>query len=333
MANRWVRRATAAAGAVGLALVFGGGTSWAATSSKALALTDVPTVTWQGNGAHDGICENIGPSDDLNPPLGKQGWLFILTSPSGSSWTLTVTFNPPNTPVDVVGVKKGGGSIHFAVYADLGAKLVSASATNGTDKSVLTVSHCESGGTPGTPPPPPVTPHSSITSTVHNADHTVVDDSSKPATAPASVHDTVTVTVTDLKFWSGTITVRFFHNNDCKGDQSASATKDIDQDTSMPVEDLLPESGLAAGEYSYRESFVDTNNDALNVTGACEPFKVVEAPTPTPTTPTTTLATTGAPVGSIALAGTILLAGGVGLVAFVLVARRRRSQADSTTQL
>jgi hypothetical protein len=100
------------------------------------------TIVWTGNGTSNGVCSNIGDFDDLDPEPGEQGWLFILTSPDPGPWTLTATFNPGGVVMES-GVQQGNGSIHFVVYSPAGATLQSASATNGSEMSVLTVSHCE----------------------------------------------------------------------------------------------------------------------------------------------------------------------------------------------
>jgi LPXTG-motif cell wall-anchored protein len=334
MANRWLKRASAAAAAVGLALVFGGGTAWANGG--------IP-VSWTGNGTtvdpttHEGTCDHVGTSDDLTPGPNQQGWLFILTSPFDSSGSsLSFTFDPANVPPDsvspVTGVQMGGGSYHFAVYATLGAKLVSATATNGTANSKLVVSHCTDGSNSEVPPPPP-TPHYTVTSEVQLANNTVIDDGSHPGTAPADVHDSVTVTQTGADVWSGTITETFYDSNNCDTKIIDSATVDIDQTTTMPV-NILPETGLAAGEYSYQASFTD--NGGVNVIGACEPFKIVAPPTTTPpattppaTTPPTTTTTPGLPVTGSSLTG--ILVAGVALIAAggatLFFMRRRRTTA------
>jgi hypothetical protein len=142
---------------------------------------DAPvTVVWTGNGTTNGQC------DDNSATAGQQqDWLFILTSPTGSSWTLTATFQNSGTQV-VDGTQQGDGSIHFDVITSLNDTLLSASATNGTANSVLTVSHC-TGVTSGTttttttttttpkkPPPPPPTTTSPTTAP------------SSPTTAPTT---------------------------------------------------------------------------------------------------------------------------------------------------
>ncbi len=103
------------------------------------------TVTWKGNGTTGGFCSSFENDPDLNPASGKQGWLFILTSPYTSGpYNLTYSFsdgtNNINTPPVV---QKIVGSVHIIVYTAIDAKLLSASVTNGTSNSILTVSHCE----------------------------------------------------------------------------------------------------------------------------------------------------------------------------------------------
>jgi LPXTG-motif cell wall-anchored protein len=236
----------------------------------------------------------------------------------------------------------GSGSYHFAVYAPLGAKLVSASATNGDgDKHpVLTVSHCTAGTPVGTPPTPP-SPKSSITSDVRLANNTVIDDGSHPGTAPADVHDVVTLTVTGLDFWSGTINETFYHTNNCDSAIIDSVMVDVDQSTTMPI-DILPETNLPAGEYSYQAMFVDKNNDVISTDGVCEPFKIVAASTTTPptSTPATTpgtpstshsspggsLPVTGVALTGIIIAGVALVGGGAALI----YTRRRMDRSTGT---
>ena len=310
--------ALATVGAVALAL---------ATPTAAYA--DATVVTWTGNGTTNGECNNVGPANDLNPGPGQEGWLFILTSPFDSSGSdLTFTFSAPGavSTSPVAGLHKGGGggTYHYAVYTLAGAKLLTASATNGTGNSVLTVSHCEMGGPNGE------TPGSAITSEVHNAAHTVISNGS-PGIAPANAHDQITLTVTGLDHWSGTLTEKFYTTNDCNSDHVGGTFTDTwDETTTMPVDNVLPEGPLPAGEYSYRESFHFTtpDNQELDVTGACQPFKVVDGPTRTPS-PSPSLPKTGDSVAGVALTGVILLALGAGMIAFVFVARRRRGATES----
>ena len=89
-----------------------------------------------------------------------------------------------------------------------------------------------------------------------------------------------------------------------------------------------PEGPLAAGEYSYRESFhfVNPDNQELDVTGACEPFKIVDPVTPSPSP---SLPKTGDAVGGVFVTGAVLLVAGAGLIALLFITRRRRSAAES----
>ncbi len=112
---------------------------------RATAADDTPvTVVWTGNGTTNGVCGSFEADADLNPGTGQQGWLFILTSPATGPWNLSTTFSD-GAQGPIAGVQQGSGSIHFVVYTTAGATLMSASATNGTANSVLTVSHCELG--------------------------------------------------------------------------------------------------------------------------------------------------------------------------------------------
>jgi hypothetical protein len=343
MANRWLKRASAAAAAAGLALVFGGGTAWAANSRTVTsALSD---VQWGGNGTTNGVCDQIGPSDDLNPPAGDQGWLFILTQPVDSSGSvLTYDFaDPPNADitgtVNGVHMGKGKGSYHFAVYVPVGATLVSASATNGTGN--LVVSHCTVGPPPGSTPPPPPPVTFDVNSDVLLADNTTVVDNAHPATAPADVHDSVTVTVTGPAKWSGVLTETLYNSGNCDSDVNiGEATVDVDQSTKSPIS-VLEEKNLAAGDYSYQAMFTldegigDNNLPKTEDKSVCEPFKVVDGPSPSPspsttttppttTTSTHTLPTTGAPLTGILVAAVVLIAAGGGTL---FLMRRRRTAA------
>jgi hypothetical protein len=106
-------------------------------------------VVWTGNGTNNGFCSDV--SQDPSVPPGMQQWLFILTSPGSGPWTLTANFQNSGQKT-ASGVQQGNGSVHFTVLTSAGDQLLSASATNGTASSVLTVSHCEVG-----PPPPSTT--------------------------------------------------------------------------------------------------------------------------------------------------------------------------------
>src|SRR6266545_2526074 len=138
------------------------------TDGAPVTSTSATTVAWVGHGTTDGVCNGdlTTDQDDLTPSAGQQGWLFILTSPydptAGSELSYTFDDGTASPPV-VAGFFPGGGdgSYHYVVYTLIGAKLLSASATNGTletktfgdghtattETSNLNVSHCESGST------------------------------------------------------------------------------------------------------------------------------------------------------------------------------------------
>jgi hypothetical protein len=183
--------------------------------------------------------------------------------------------------------------------------------------------------------PPPPDKSAVLTSEVHlDGTHAVLDNAN-PATAPANVHDQVLLTVSGVTTWSGTMTLNFYTNNNCHGQPADTEDFAWTQATTMPQDNLLPQGSLAAGEYSYQESIVFAGeNDDLNTTGDCEPFKVVDAPPPTETpTPSesSSLAVTGntvggVGVGTIAAAGVALIAVGAALVFY----RRRRSATEGS---
>ncbi len=116
----------------------------------AAAPTPKATVDWTGNGTTNGFCDQIFNDPNGNP--GEQVWLFILTSPSGSSWDLSGVFADSGPFGPIAGDQQGKGAIHFFVTTSIDDHLLSATATNGSTNSVLTVSHCTT-GEEGPPPP------------------------------------------------------------------------------------------------------------------------------------------------------------------------------------
>ena len=130
------------------ALAFG---AFSATAAMADPPAPQSPIVWEGNGTSGGFCSSVSTDTNLAP--GTQEWLFILTSPSGSSWTLNATFADSGAIAPVAGTQMGNGAVHFTVVTSAGDQLLSASATNGTTVSVLTVSHCSVNGE--TPPPTP----------------------------------------------------------------------------------------------------------------------------------------------------------------------------------
>ena len=142
-----MRRLVLAAGLTG-ALIGG---LFSASAAMADPSSSPQTATWTGNGTTNGYCSNTDEGL-TGVPAGQQGWLFILTSPAGGPWQLTASFADSGT-LTAGGTQEGDGSVHFVVDTSIGDQLVSASATNGTADSVLTVSGCTANGTSTTPPP------------------------------------------------------------------------------------------------------------------------------------------------------------------------------------
>jgi LPXTG-motif cell wall-anchored protein len=281
-------------------------------------------------------CDQIAPTSD-DELLTSGGTTQSATVPGVGSGTLTDN----NTMLDVhiedghsvtaIIVKGGDNSnVYFfdpavggpADFLDLNAP------TNNGGNPNPTISHWLVCGVDEDTPPPP---SFDVTSEVHLDDTHAVVDNSHPATAPADVHDSIIVTASGVQTWSGTVTVYFFHGGNCgdPADAVEHASVPVNQGTSMPLDDVLPQSGLAAGDYSYAEVFSRNNTDVkVEVNGPCEPFKVVDGPTDTPS-PSPSLPKTGDNVGGIAVTGGVLLAAGIGMVAYVFVARRRRSATES----
>jgi hypothetical protein len=139
------------------------------------------TVDWKGNGAEGGFCNDV--SQDSTVPAGQQRWLFILTSPDTGPWTLTTDFQN-SSPPPAAGVQQGNGSVHFTVFTSEGDKLLSASATNGTANSNLTVSHCEVNGVPPTTAPPTTAPPTTAPPTTGAAPTTAPPTTARAAAPP-----------------------------------------------------------------------------------------------------------------------------------------------------
>jgi hypothetical protein len=151
------------------------------------------TIVWTGNGTNNGFCSEV--SQDPNVPPGMQQWLFILTSPGSGPWTLTTDFQN-SSPVPVAGVQQGNGSVHFTVLTSAGDQLLSASATNGTANSVLTVSHCETGPMETTTTTTTTTTTPATTTPATTTPATTTPATTTPAAPGAAVAVPVTPRVT-----------------------------------------------------------------------------------------------------------------------------------------
>jgi hypothetical protein len=240
-------------GTVLAALTFGAVMAFASSSSVGGI-----TVTWTGNGTNtDGTCQSFLNDPDLTPGPGQQGWLFILTSPATGSHELTTSFDPsfqtPSNPITGFGT----GSIHFIVYTDAGAKLLSASATNGTDNSNLTVSHCVA---------------------AEKAQPKIVTKASGDAVTGATLSDTATLSDGVNLTGDGSITFQLYGPG-----QTCGVDTPLYTDTVTGVDhngdytsnnNGTPTNGnvaLTTGTYQWAASFSgDDNNESIDLTGCGE---------------------------------------------------------------
>jgi hypothetical protein len=242
------------------ALTVGAVMAFASSSTAGL------TVNWDGkNGTNsDGTCKDFLDDSDLTPGPGQQGWLFILTSPATGSHELTTSFDPsfqtPSNPI----TGSGGGSIHFIVYTDAGAKLLSASATNGTAQSNLTVSHCVAAEK--SKPTIETTPSSDVkVGDYLNDTATLADGSTSPAIG-------------------GTITFKLFAPNDttCSDDPIYTDVVDVNGNGDYDTETMGDNSGgykaLTVGTYNWTADYSgDDNNEAASSGCGEEAFTVDQA--------------------------------------------------------
>jgi hypothetical protein len=136
-------------------------------------------VDFEGQGTNaDGTCANVTGSGD------QQTWHFVLTSPDTGPWSLTANFSSGTQTVQ--GEQQGMGSVFFFVTTPAGATLDSATATNGTAGSVLTVSDCvlSEAPPPTTAAAPPTTAAAPPTTAAAPGAPTAP---AAPARAPAAV--------------------------------------------------------------------------------------------------------------------------------------------------
>jgi hypothetical protein len=143
-------RAAIAAASLALALMSAGisGATLFATSSGAATLS----------------CPNFTDTDVPTPPAGQTGYLFIGTSISTPSSSITVTFHVDggaDQQQTFPGDQQGNGAFHYIVNLPQGAVVTDATVTGATGNTTITVSGClngpelPSGGTV-TPPGPSV---------------------------------------------------------------------------------------------------------------------------------------------------------------------------------
>jgi hypothetical protein len=95
------------------------------------------------SGAATLSCPNFDDTDVPAPPPNTTGYLFIGTSISGDTSSITVMYTGGQQTVD--GVQQGGGAFHYVVYIPQGATVTSATVTGATNNTVVTVSGCLNG--------------------------------------------------------------------------------------------------------------------------------------------------------------------------------------------
>ncbi len=287
---------------IGLLVVFSSFSSYTVTPAFA------QTVPWDGNGASGGTCDTFN-SDNLSPAPGQQGWWFILSSPDRAnftSWTLTVTFSPGGTQtVTRTAAQDPTGSVQFAVYSPDNATLVSASVTNGTSNSVLTVSHCAHGATSTNTPT--ATPTDTRTPTVTNtptdtatatatrtATNTPTDTATPTATNTATNTPTGTLTPSATPTQTATSTATNTATNTPTGTLTPSATP---TQTNTPTETATPTAtntatntptGTLTPSATPTQTFTPTATNTFTPTPTSTGVIDNNTPTSTPVTPTNT---------------------------------------------
>ena len=107
-------------------------------------------------------CPNFTDTDIPTPPPGQTGYLFIGTSVSTNTSTIsghytlngqTVAFGP------ITGTLQGQGAFHYIVNLPQGAVVTDAAVTGATANTVVTVSGCLNGATvTTTTPTQPIVP-------------------------------------------------------------------------------------------------------------------------------------------------------------------------------
>ncbi|HVS86133.1 MAG TPA: Ig-like domain repeat protein [Gaiellaceae bacterium] len=109
------------------------------------------TVPWTGLGSENvwgGQCKTpTAKFDELNPPSGQVGWLFVLNGVGTTTgWTVTAHFSGGVTAVTGPTLVDHS-NLHFVVYAPAAAQLLDATATNPsvTTYNNFTLSHCGGG--------------------------------------------------------------------------------------------------------------------------------------------------------------------------------------------
>src|SRR4051812_31254180 len=160
-----------------------------AAASLALAGAGIggATLFSTSAGAATLSCPNFDDTDVPTPPAGQTGYLFIGTSVSTASSTITVTFHVgggTDQQLMVAGDQQGGGAFHYIVNLPQDAVVTNASVTGATETTVVTVSGCLNG-----PPAPTTTTGGTIVpggNVVPSGPSVAANEANRPAPAPAA---------------------------------------------------------------------------------------------------------------------------------------------------
>ncbi|HYV59666.1 MAG TPA: hypothetical protein VFA62_06320 [Acidimicrobiia bacterium] len=116
------------------------------------------TIQYTGQGTTNGACDTF--EQDSGVPAGKQVWQFNLTQTNAGA-TMSAVFSDGTTVVNLAENSHTGNTSKWLITTDLGATVVSASATftpTGQGNPQFVVSHCTSSSTPPTTAPPTTAP-------------------------------------------------------------------------------------------------------------------------------------------------------------------------------
>jgi hypothetical protein len=100
------------------------------------------------SGAATLACPNFNDVDAGTPPAGQTGYLFIGTSVSTDTSSITVTYSVnggADQMTTIVGTQQGNGAFHYVVDLPQGAVVSNATVTGATGNTVVTVSGCING--------------------------------------------------------------------------------------------------------------------------------------------------------------------------------------------
>jgi hypothetical protein len=231
------------------------------------------SITWTGQGAINGVL-NTTECDGSNTPY----LLWVLTTDGGSAHDAALHLSGTGSGDYAADVPSGNTfkftTPYFTPDSNLHATADFTVDTTGGGAWNLVISH----GCPGS-----TTADSTVSTTVHDADHHAVNSVS----LGTQVHDSVDLTTnpTPVTLPDGSsITVNFFDGDctapvaDTTGAQSVSG-----QSSPVNLEDQLPKT-VGVGQHAYQASFTSGDTNVVkSSTGPCEPFEVTKGTSTTTT--------------------------------------------------